>query len=65
MARSPAQFVREVRQEMRRVIWPTRREVILSTVMVTIFVTITALFLTLTDQIVSTAIQALIGLGAL
>ncbi len=63
MAKSPAQFVREVRQEIRRVVWPTRREVLLSTVMVLLLATFVAIFLTLTDQLVSTAIQYIIGVA--
>lgn len=41
---SPAEFVRQVRQETAKVTWPTRRETGVSTIMVFIMVTIMALF---------------------
>lgn len=59
--KSPAQFVREVRAELRRVVWPTRRETGVATLMVFVMVTIMSLFFLLVDQVISTAVQAILG----
>jgi preprotein translocase subunit SecE len=64
MARtSPGEFIRQVRQETSKVTWPSRRELGLSTVMVFIMVFIAALFFLGVDQIISVAIQFILGLG--
>ncbi len=46
---NPVKFAQEVRAEVSKVIWPTRREVVLTTVMVFIMATITAIFFSLVD----------------
>ncbi len=58
---SPAQFVRQVRQEAGKVTWPTRRETGISTVMVFVMVTIMALFFLLIDWILSTGVSFILG----
>jgi len=58
---SPAQFVRQVRQEASKVTWPTRRETGISTVMVFVMVTIMALFFLLIDWILSTGVSFILG----
>jgi preprotein translocase subunit SecE len=60
---SPAQFVRQVRQEMDKVTWPTRRETLITTVMVGIMVALTALFFVLVDMGLSFGVKTLLGLG--
>lgn len=60
---SPAQFIREVRQETSKVTWPTRKETGVTTVMVFIMVVLAALFFLLVDTIVSKGIQLILGLG--
>lgn len=60
---SPAQFVREVRQEASKVTWPTRRETAISTVMVFVFCFIAAIFFFLVDQVMQIGVQFLFGLG--
>lgn len=60
---SPAQFMRQVRQEGAKVTWPTRRETGISTVMVLIMTVIAALFFLLIDQILSFGIRLLFGFG--
>ena len=47
---SPRQFLREVRSEMRKVAWPSRRELLSYSVVVLISVTIMTLFITGLDQ---------------
>ncbi len=49
----PIKFAQEVRQEGAKVTWPTRNEVVISTVMVLILVTLASLFFLAADQIIS------------
>lgn len=57
----PIEYIKQVKQEGRKVTWPSRKETTLSTIMVFIMVTIAAIFLFLTDQIVATIIRWLLG----
>ena len=58
---TPAQFVRQVRQEAAKVTWPTRRETAISAAMVFVMVTIMALFFLLIDQIIAWGVQLILG----
>ena len=58
---TPGQFVRQVRQEMLKVTWPSRQETSISVVLVFIFCTIFALYFLLIDQILSTGVSWLCG----
>lgn len=60
---SPAQFIREVRQEAAKVSWPTRKETGISTAMVFVMVIIAAIFFLLVDQTISVAVRFVLGLG--
>ncbi|WGF88596.1 preprotein translocase subunit SecE [Marinivivus vitaminiproducens] len=60
---SPAQFVREVRQEMAKVTWPSRRELVVTTIAVFAMVIVAALFFFLVDQIISWVIGLILGFG--
>ena len=60
-ATSPAQFVRQVRQEASKVTWPTRKETGVATMMVFIMVLIMSIFFLAVDQVISWGIQAIIG----
>ncbi|HCP81040.1 MAG TPA: preprotein translocase subunit SecE [Octadecabacter sp.] len=53
MARTnPVQFIQQVRSEVGKVVWPSRREVTLTTIMVLIMASVMALFFTLVDMII-------------
>ncbi len=52
-----AQFVREVRQEVAKVVWPSRQETMITTLIVFIFVTIMALFFLMIDSVFSSVIK--------
>lgn len=54
---SPFEFFRQVKAETKKVTWPTRKETTISTIMVFVMVTIAAIFLFLTDQVVATIIS--------
>jgi preprotein translocase subunit SecE len=60
---SPAQFVREVRQELAKVTWPTRRELAVTTVSVFVMAIVMALFFFLVDQIIAWIVQVILGFG--
>lgn len=53
----PAQFVQEVKNESKKVTWPTRQETTVSMIAVFIMVTISAIFLYFADQIIAFAIR--------
>ena len=60
---SPFQFFKQVRQETSKVTWPTRKETVISTVMVFVMVIIAALFFFVVDQILSSGVKLVFGLG--
>ena len=60
---SPAQFVREVRQEIAKVTWPSRRELAVTTVSVFVMAILAALFFFLVDQIIAWIVQIILGFG--
>ena len=49
---NPLQFIQQTRAEIAKVVWPTRREVFLTTVMVFIMATLTAVFFALVDLLI-------------
>ena len=60
---NPAQFMREVRQEVSKVTWPSRKETGITTAMVFIMSVCAALFFLLTDTIISELVQLGLGMG--
>lgn len=60
---SPAQFVQQVRQEVSKVTWPTRKETLVTTAMVFVMVIIMALFFLLVDQALAFLVRLILGLG--
>ncbi len=63
MSKNPLRFVDEVRQEVSKVTWPTWKEVWITTAMVLVMVTMTAIFFLIADQILGWLIQLVLGLG--
>ncbi|WP_137177974.1 preprotein translocase subunit SecE [Roseomonas sp. AR75] len=64
MARfDPVGFVREVRQEVARVTWPTRRETLITTGLVLGLSALAALFFMLVDWIIAGVMRLLFGVG--
>lgn len=49
---NPIQFIQQVRSEVAKVVWPTRREVMLTTLMVFIMAALTAAFFSLVDILI-------------
>ena len=58
---NPLQFLQQVRGEVAKVVWPTRREVVLTTVMVFILSALAATFFSLVDLGIRTGLTAIIG----
>ena len=61
---NPAQFVRQVRQEMQKVTWPEKKDTFMSAAIVIILIILFALFFLLIDQIWSFSIKKIIQIGA-
>lgn len=59
---NPSKFIREVRQEVSKVTWPTRKETMVSTGMVLLLVLISAFFFWVVDSLISFAVRSIIGL---
>jgi preprotein translocase subunit SecE len=60
---NPAQFVQEVRQEVAKVSWPSRKETMISTGMVFFMVILAAVFFFFVDQILAFGVKLIFGLG--
>ena len=61
---NPIDFVQQVKREISKVIWPTRKEVTITTVMVFILVMLAAGFFLLADQVLIRMVNLILGLGA-
>lgn len=61
---NPIAFMQEVRQEVAKVTWPTRKEVSITTMMVLIMVALASIFFLLVDQTLSTIVRLVLGFGA-
>lgn len=61
MKTSPAQFVRQVKQEISKITWPTRKEAMQGSVIVIIMSVLIALFLFVIDMIFARIIQVVLG----
>ena len=65
MARvSPGEFIRQVRQEVAKVTWPTRKETAVTTAMVFLMVFVSAMFFFVVDRVLALAVRTVLGLGA-
>lgn len=60
---SPAEFVRQVRQEVSKVSFPTRRETMISAVLVLVMVVFAAVFFLITDNVIQLVIKSILGFG--
>jgi len=59
----PAQFVREVRQEVSRVTWPSRKETLVTTGLVLALSVVAALFFLATDQLIQLVMRFVFQIG--
>ena len=57
------EFFQQVRAEGAKVTWPTRRETLVTTAMVFVFVILAGLFFLVVDQVVRIGVGLVLGLG--
>lgn len=60
---TPIEFIRQVQAETRKVVWPTRRETILTGVMVLIMTSLLAVFFFSIDSIFEVVVKMLLSLA--
>ncbi len=60
---NPAQFVQQVRAEASKVVWPSRKETSITTVMVFVMATIAAIFFFSVDQLIGLGVEQILLLG--
>lgn len=57
---NPLQFIQQVRSEVSKVVWPTRREVLLTSVMVFILSALTAVFFAIVDILIRGGLEMIL-----
>lgn len=60
---TPIEFIRQVQAETKKVIWPTRRETVMTAVMVVIMTTLLAIFFFGIDSIFEVIVKLLLSLA--
>ena len=60
---SPAEFINQVRAEARKIVWPTSRETVQTTIMVLIMTTILSLFFFGVDTVFNAIVSWLTSLA--
>ena len=60
---NPFEFVQQVRAEAAKVIWPTRRETLITTGLVLMLVVFTSLFFLVVDEVLRTIVSLALGFG--
>ena len=61
---NPFKFLQEVRAEASKVTWPTRRETMITTVMVFIMVAVSSVFFLAADQIIRLIVTFILNVRA-
>ena len=61
---SPFKFLQEVRTETQKVTWPSRRETMITTLMVFIMVTAASIFFLVADQLIRFLITLVLHVGS-
>ncbi len=64
MAFSPVKFLQEVRSEVAKVTWPTRRETMITTMMVFAMVAVASIFFFVADQVIRLLVTFVLGIQA-
>lgn len=60
---NPFTFLQQVRSETAKVSWPSRRETLVSTIMVMVFAALAAVFFFAADQIMAWVIDLILGIS--
>lgn len=58
---NPFQFIQQTRAEIGKVVWPNRREVMLTTVMVFVMAALTAVFFFGVDTLINLGLRSLLS----
>ena len=61
MAFEPAKFAREVRAEVTKVTWPTRKETMVTTALVFAMAAVSSIFFFVVDQAIGLGVRAIFG----
>ena len=64
MAFSPGKFLQEVPAEVAKMTWPTRRETLITTIMVFVMVALASIFFFVADQIIRLLVTFVLGIQA-
>lgn len=62
MATNPLQFIQQTRSEVAKITWPSRREVVITSIMVFTMAIITAIFFFIVDLLIRQGLQGLLGM---
>jgi preprotein translocase subunit SecE len=60
----PVKYVGQVRQEGRKVVWPTPRETVITTIMVLIVMVMFGIFFFFVDWLAANGTQVVLGIGS-
>lgn len=60
---NPFQFIQQVRAEVSKVVWPTRREVLMTSAMVFVMATLFAIFFFLVDWLIRIGLDLILSIG--
>ncbi len=60
---NPFEFLQQVRSEASKVVWPSRRETMVTTGMVMLMVVFTSLFFLVVDELLRIAVGLALGIG--
>jgi preprotein translocase subunit SecE len=60
---NPFEFIQQVRSEAAKVVWPTRRETLITTGLVLCLVVFTSLFFLVVDEVLRTVVSLVLGFG--
>ena len=61
---NPLEFIQQVRTEVSKVTWPTRKETMITTIMVVIMAILASLFFFAADQVLSWVVSQLLTIGS-
>ena len=61
---NPFTFLQQVRAEAAKIVWPSQRETMISTVMVVVMAFLAAIMFLIADQVISLGVKWLLGLGS-
>ena len=59
---NPLQFIQQVRSEVAKITWPTRREVLVTSAMVFVMAILTAIFFFFVDWLIRLGLQGVLGM---